>query len=182
MNCQYFLQGSRRFVWRMTPRRTRTETRSLLFLCLRLGAEYRAARLQVELAETEAVLRVGPLLISLTTRRAMRPWRTLTAAIPWALLRCPAPLFLTAGKAAFTAAPVRSHKMTPILDSQKRSFFSGFKGSSGSDVRSGLMGGERSQPPSLLGAVNPVGPGIHGSSSSSGSSTTGNTFRPSSRR
>lgn len=55
-------------------------------------------------------------------------------------------------------------------------------GSSGSDVRSGLMGGERSQPPSLLGAVNPVGPGIHGSSSSSGSSTTGNTFRPSSRR
>jgi hypothetical protein len=36
------------------------------------------------------------------------------------------------------------------------------------------MGGDRSQPPSLLGAVNPVGPGIHGSSSSSGSST-GNT-------
>lgn len=50
-----------------------------------------------------------------------------------------------------------------------------FVGSSGSDVRSGLMGGDRSQPPSLLGAVNPVGPGIHGSSSSSGSSTTGNT-------
>jgi len=47
-------------------------------------------------------------------------------------------------------------------------------GSSGSDGRSGLMGGDRSQPPSLLGAVNPVGPGIHGSSSSSGSSTTGN--------
>lgn len=47
-------------------------------------------------------------------------------------------------------------------------------GSSGSDGRSGLMGGDRSQPPSsLLGAVNPVGPGIHGSSSSSGSSTTG---------
>ncbi len=42
-------------------------------------------------------------------------------------------------------------------------------------MRSGLMGGDRSQPPSLLGAVNPVGPGIHGSSSSSGSSTTGNT-------
>lgn len=47
-------------------------------------------------------------------------------------------------------------------------------GSSGSDVRSGLVGGERSQPASLLGAVNPVGPGLHGSSSSSGSSTTGN--------
>jgi len=46
-------------------------------------------------------------------------------------------------------------------------------GSSGSDVRSGLVGGERSQPASLLGAVNPVGPGLHGSSSSSGSSTTG---------
>ncbi|KAK4023511.1 hypothetical protein OUZ56_008916 [Daphnia magna] len=69
------------------------------------------------------------------------------------------------------SAPVQS---TTFTYGREGSVHSG-SGSSGSDVRSGLMGGDRSQPPSLLvGAVNPVGPGIHGSSSSSGSST-GNT-------
>ncbi|XP_032780007.1 segment polarity protein dishevelled homolog DVL-3 isoform X2 [Daphnia magna] len=66
------------------------------------------------------------------------------------------------------SAPVQS---TTFTYGREGSVHSG-SGSSGSDVRSGLMGGDRSQPPSLLvGAVNPVGPGIHGSSSSSGSST-----------
>ncbi|XP_059352331.1 segment polarity protein dishevelled homolog DVL-3-like isoform X2 [Daphnia carinata] len=63
------------------------------------------------------------------------------------------------------SAPVQS---TTFTYGREGSVHSG-SGSSGSDVRSGLMGGDRSQPPSLLGAVNPVGPGIHGSSSSSGS-------------
>jgi len=77
---------------------------------------------------------------------------------------------------SYSSDPLGTAPLAPSTFSYGRegSVHSG-SGSSGSDVRSGLMGGERSQPPSLLGAVNPVGPGLHGSSSSSGSSTTGNT-------
>merc|ERR1712071_682999 len=74
---------------------------------------------------------------------------------------------------SYSSDPLGTAPLAPSTFSYGRegSVHSG-SGSSGSDVRSGLMGGERSQPPSLLGAVNPVGPGLHGSSSSSGSSTT----------